>query len=169
MKHVEGDLGRTFTSPLASYIPISVDLCFILSVLTSSVAFKNLELDFFLMSQKSSCPYGIFVWIYPLLKFYRHQILCQVVGEGSLRALPMSSTTAFSDTCTCLKFIALKFIFLSCIFFFLPRLLFLEFHIYLVLTDFACHYLMICLLSMVSFSTFTCLFFSRGSLSSELE
>lgn len=56
MKHVEGDLGRTFTSPLASYIPISVDLCLILSVLTSSVAFKNLELDFSLCHRNHLAP-----------------------------------------------------------------------------------------------------------------
>lgn len=75
------------------------------------------------MSQTLSSFCGIFVLSYPLLKFHRCQIPYQVVGEGSLRALPLSSTTAFSYNCACLNFTALKYIHLVHVF---PGLLSLE-------------------------------------------
>lgn len=137
-------------------IPISMDLSFIWRILNFSVASKNLELNFSLvMLQILSCLYNIFVLSYALLKPKRHQIPCQVAREEFLRALPLNSTTTFPDYMAGLNFTALKFIFISWSFF--PMDCYLLSSIFIRAWMTVCHCLVVFL---VSFFTFSCLFFS---------
>lgn len=101
------DPGRPFAFPLASYIPISVDLSFILSVVTFSVASKNLELNFF--------PCHVTDIILPVWHFCLELPSAQVLQASD--SLPSSGRRLFESSSYeqyhsiprwCLKFIAFK-------------------------------------------------------------